>query len=157
SLPGFGFSSPLCTPGINYWRTADLWVQLMEQLGYSRFAAHGADWGATITAQLGHRYADRVIGIHVCGALTLGSWAISRPWAELLGTPAARAPEELRPAVIEWEKNRASHLTVQVIEPQTVAYALTDSPLGLAAWILERRRNWADPRDLSTVMDVDDL
>ncbi|MGH7916485.1 MAG: epoxide hydrolase family protein, partial [Candidatus Binataceae bacterium] len=66
SLPGYGFSTPLTTTGINYWRTADLWVTLMcEVLGYDKFAAQGGDWGALITAQLGHKYADRLIGVHV--------------------------------------------------------------------------------------------
>jgi microsomal epoxide hydrolase len=68
-----------------------------------------------------------------------------------------RAPQDLKAAVVEWEKNRASHLGVQVIEPQTIAYALTDSPLGLASWILERRWTWSDARDRSAVMDLDDL
>jgi pimeloyl-ACP methyl ester carboxylesterase len=55
SLPGYGFSTPLRQTGVNFWRTSGLWVTLMEQLGYPRFAAHGADWGALITADLGHR------------------------------------------------------------------------------------------------------
>ena len=62
SLPGYGFSTPLTTPGINYWRTADLWVKLMQDvLGYDKFAAQGGDWGAIITAQLGHKHADKLI------------------------------------------------------------------------------------------------
>jgi pimeloyl-ACP methyl ester carboxylesterase len=66
SLPGYGFSSPLTTTGINYWRTADLWVTLMRDvLGYKKFAAQGGDWGALITAQLGHKYAEYMIGVHV--------------------------------------------------------------------------------------------
>ncbi len=56
SLPGFGFSTPLTVPGINYWRTADIWVELMQTvLGYGKFAAAGGDWGAFITNQLGHK------------------------------------------------------------------------------------------------------
>ena len=66
SLPGYGFSTPLTTTGINYWRTADLWDQLMRDvLGYEKFAAQGGDWGAMITAQLGHKYAEHMIGLHV--------------------------------------------------------------------------------------------
>src|SRR5882757_5025235 len=48
SLPGYGFSTPLATPGLNFWNTADLWVELMDRLGYRRFAAHGGDWGALL-------------------------------------------------------------------------------------------------------------
>src|SRR6185295_12539634 len=66
SLPGFGFSTPLTTPGINFWRTADLWTTLMhEVLGYKQFAAQGGDWGALVTSQLGHKYPQSLIGIHL--------------------------------------------------------------------------------------------
>ncbi|HTT76677.1 MAG TPA: epoxide hydrolase, partial [Candidatus Binataceae bacterium] len=66
SLPGYGFSTPLTKTGINYWNTADLWVKLMRgELGYDRFAAQGGDWGALITAQLGHKYAQHLIGVHL--------------------------------------------------------------------------------------------
>jgi len=77
SLPGYAFSTPLAVPGINFWRTADLWVQLMERLGYPRFAAQGGDWGALVAAQLGHKHADRLIGVHLhfCTPLT----AFARP------------------------------------------------------------------------------
>ena len=63
SLPGYGFSTPLRKPGVNFWRTSGPWVKLMEELGYPRFAAHGADWGALISADLGHRYPARVMGV----------------------------------------------------------------------------------------------
>jgi pimeloyl-ACP methyl ester carboxylesterase len=66
SLPGFGFSVPLDQPGIEWSRTADLWVKLMrDELGYDRFAAQGGDWGALVTEQLGHKYAEHLIGIHL--------------------------------------------------------------------------------------------
>ncbi|MCZ6804122.1 MAG: alpha/beta fold hydrolase [Proteobacteria bacterium] len=66
SLPGFGFSTPLTTTGINFWRTADLWSKLMrDELGYDRFAAQGGDWGSIISAQLGHKYAEHLIGVHL--------------------------------------------------------------------------------------------
>ena len=66
SLPGYGFSSPLTTPGVSPRATGDLWLRLMrEVLGYERFAAQGGDWGAIITAQMGHKYADHLIGIHL--------------------------------------------------------------------------------------------
>src|SRR5690348_2444211 len=65
SLPGYGFSTPLTTPGMNFWRTADLWVTLMKALGYPRFAAQGGDWGALVAMQLGHKHAERIIGVHL--------------------------------------------------------------------------------------------
>ena len=73
SLPGYGFSTPLTKTGINYWNTADLWVKLMrDELGYDKFAAQGGDWGAFITAQLGHKYAQHLIGVHVNLMVPLG-------------------------------------------------------------------------------------
>jgi pimeloyl-ACP methyl ester carboxylesterase len=65
SLPGYGFSTPLCKTGINWWKTADIWVRLMDALGYRRFASQGGDWGSFVSAQLGHKYADRMIGVHL--------------------------------------------------------------------------------------------
>jgi len=145
SLPGFGFSTPLTQPGMNFWKTADLWVRLMRDvLGYDRFGAHGGDWGALLTAQLGHKHADDLLGIHLAGAATPGLFSIDRPWADLLGGITAHTPAELRDAAVEWERRHASHLAVQVIDPQTIAHALHDSPAGLAAWLIERRRSWSD-------------
>ena len=72
SLPGFGFSTPLTTPGINWWRTADLWVTLMRDvLGYPKFAAEGGDWGAFVTQQLGHKYPQHLIAIYLTLAIPM--------------------------------------------------------------------------------------
>lgn len=159
SLPGFAFSSPLRVPGMNYWVAADVWAKLMtDVLGYDRFAAHGADIGAILTAQLGHKHAERLIGIHVCGALTLSSWHTKRPWAELMAPLFERSSAALRDDLLAWERERISHLAVQCIEPQTLAYAMNDSPVGLAAWLLQRRRSWSDCHgNIERVFDKDDL
>lgn len=144
SLPGFVFSTPLEKTGINWWRTADLWVALMRMLGYERFAAHGGDWGALVSVQLGHKYEDALIGIHINGAFPLPIFAGDRPWS--LGDAAAQLAQdaERRAALARWERKFASHVAVHQLDPQTLAYALHDSPLGLCAWILERRRAWSD-------------
>jgi pimeloyl-ACP methyl ester carboxylesterase len=159
SLPGFGFSTPLEKTGMNWWRTADLWASLMsEVLGYERFCAHGGDWGTLITTQLGHRYADRLHGIHVTGVAPLTSFSNDRPWS--LGglfDPTALAADELA-ATLAWERKFASHVAVQHLDPQTLAYAMHDSPLGLCAWILERRRSWGDCRgDVESRFSKDEL
>jgi pimeloyl-ACP methyl ester carboxylesterase len=65
SLPGYGFSTLLTTPGINFWRTADLWVKLMQDVSDTKIRRARRSWGAIITAQLGHKYADRMIGCHM--------------------------------------------------------------------------------------------
>ena len=141
SLPGYGFSTPLRKTGINFWRTADLWVTLMQDvLGYSTFAAEGGDWGALITAQLGHKYADRLIGTYV---------HLLAPLDVFFSPPPDRS--EFAPEEAGWfEKNlqfftaETGYSAIQTTKPQTLAYGLHDSPVGLAAWLVEKRRSWSD-------------
>jgi pimeloyl-ACP methyl ester carboxylesterase len=143
SLPGYGFSSPLNTPGINYWCTADLWVTLMQDvLGYKKFAAQGGDWGAAIVAQLGHKYADRVIGIHTHMMFPLNAFAA--PLTSMLD-PSHYGPEEKGwyERSMHFFTAEAGYVALQTTKPQTLAYGLNDSPAGLCAWILEKRRTWS--------------
>lgn len=144
SLPGYGFSSPLAQ-AVPVARAADLWATLMtEILGYPRFFAHGSDNGASVTVHLGHRHPEYLLGLHMApGPHRLETWRAERPWSDLTGgflpsDPGARA------AMIAWEQRYVSHATVNVMDPQTLAYALHDSPTGLAAWLLERHRAWSD-------------
>ncbi|MCY3504788.1 MAG: epoxide hydrolase [Chloroflexi bacterium] len=159
SLPGYGFSTPLTTSGINYWRTADLWVTLMrEVLGYERFAAQGGDWGALVTSQLGHKYAEHLIGIHLTDAIMLNMFTHDRPW--VLGDPglASMPPGEARAANLARLRYYSAHVAVQALDPQTLAFMAHDSPIGLCAWILERRRNWGDTNgDVESRFPKDDL
>jgi pimeloyl-ACP methyl ester carboxylesterase len=159
SLPGYGLSTPLTTAGVNFWTTADLWVRLMtEVLGFDRFAASGGDWGNLVTAQLGHKYADRLIGIHICGrGAHPGMWVRERPW-DPWGDALSRLPDAYRRPFIEYHAPWASHVAVQTRDPQTLAYAMHDSPVGLAAWLLERRRAWSDcDGDVENVFSKDFL
>jgi pimeloyl-ACP methyl ester carboxylesterase len=141
SVPGYGFSVPLERTGVTVRTTAALWVRLMrEVLGYERFAAHGGDWGASITAQLGHEFPEHMIGVH-----------LSLPVLLRVSYYSGLSPADYGPDEQGWfEKMQtrmataASHVAVQSTDPQTLAYALNDSPVGLAAWILERRRAWSD-------------
>ena len=140
SLPGFGFSTPLTHSGVDVARVAELWVRLMQEVcGYGRFAAHGGDWGALITAHLGHAHADSLLGAQLALALIPGvdrgaigpdDYAEDEQWM------AARNAEALRTIT--------SHVSVHTTDPQTLAYAAMDSPVGTAAWLWERRRNWSD-------------
>jgi pimeloyl-ACP methyl ester carboxylesterase len=158
SLPGFALSTPLRVPGINWWRTADLWVDLMAELGFERFAASGADWGALVTTQLGHKYSDRLIGLHTSGAMPLDVFAGHRPWS--IGdvvSQFARDDAE-RAAAAAWERRFASHVAVHVLDPYTLAHGLSDSPVGMASWLIERRRAWSDcGGDVERVYSKDDL
>jgi pimeloyl-ACP methyl ester carboxylesterase len=154
SLPGFGFSTPLAVPGINWWRTADLWVELMERLGYTRFGAHGGDVGAFISAQLGHKYADRISGVHLTtpGPLTFmtgGGW-----------NAADYGPGEARllPRMAQTRATEIGHFVVQSTKPQNLAVAFADSPAGLLAWLVDKRRNWGDCHgDVESRFTKDDL
>ncbi|WP_066770995.1 epoxide hydrolase family protein [Croceicoccus mobilis] len=139
SLPGVCFSAPLATTGIGLRRIGQLWVKLMAMLGYDRFAAAGGDWGAGVTAELGHAHAEHIIAAHVSlmmlpglNPATIGPDAFAEDEQWML----ARAFEAL-PTI-------TSHVAVQSADPQTLAYALADSPIGTAAWLWERRRNWSD-------------
>jgi len=154
SLPGFGFSSPLEQSGVGFARTAELWHELMHNvLGYERYAAQGGDWGSLVTAAIGHLASDHLIGVHesMGGFLDLDYGAIpaddyapeERDWAERV---ARRTP-----AV-------TSHMAAHTTDPQTLAFALNDSPVGLAAWIVERRRAWSDcGGDVERRFSKDDL
>lgn len=154
SLPGYGFSTPLTKPGLNVSSTADLWVKLMDGLGYPRFATHGGDWGAIISAQLGHKYADRLIGAHITLMAALDFF-----------TGGGVPPEDFSPQERSWaERNRhfflaeAGYYALQSTKPQTVAFALNDSPVGLCSWIVEKRRTWSDcGGDVEKRFSKDDL
>lgn len=154
SLPGFAFSNPLQTHGVNVRRVAQLWVTLMrERLGYDRFGAYGGDWGAIVTSELGHAHAQHLTGVYMSLPTIPG---VRRQ--EL--APDAFAPDEqwMVARMAEAERMIRSHVTVHTHDPQTLAYALADSPVGTAAWIWERRRAWSDcDGDVESVFPREDL
>ncbi|NKB39108.1 MAG: alpha/beta fold hydrolase [Gammaproteobacteria bacterium] len=155
SLPGFGFSTPLNRTGINFWRTADIWSTLMRDvLGYERFAAQGGDWGSIISAQLGHKYADQLIGVHLSLSFPLDFF--------VKGLPGEDEYEDDEKHNYHHTQGRmahaTSHVSVQCTDPQTLASALHDSPVGLLSWLVERRRNWSDcGGDVESVFSREDL
>ncbi|MFQ6148265.1 epoxide hydrolase [Streptomyces seoulensis] len=138
SLPGFGFSDKPATTGWGIEKIAAAWVDLMGTLGYSRFAAHGGDWGGVITTVLGGRFPEHVLGIHTTtaqappGLSTDGLTAAERAWAE-----------ETR----DFWRHRAAYAKQQATRPQTIGYSLVDSPVGLLAWILDKFAEWTDTED----------
>jgi pimeloyl-ACP methyl ester carboxylesterase len=157
SLPGFGFSTPLTRPGPTFWEVADLWSELMTRLGYDRFGAFGCDFGAWVTAQLGHKYAPRMIGVHMNYFTRLDIWERERPW-NLLGPAPYEATPDVRQAMFEFERSKAVHLAENVLAPQSIAYAMHDSPTGMCAWLLERRRAWSDcGGDVESAFSKDEL
>ena len=154
SLPGFGFSSPLRRPGMHPGAIADLWTILMTQvLGYERFAAQGGDWGAFVTAWLGHAHADRVIGIHQSMPAFISISSGSLTAADFAEDETSRF-ETMRSK----STSIASHLAVHTHDPQTLAWSLNDSPAGLLSWLVERRRSWSDcGGDVESRFSKDDL
>jgi pimeloyl-ACP methyl ester carboxylesterase len=128
-------------PGINWWRTADLWVLLMrEVLGYKQFAAEGGDWGALVTEQLGHKYPQHMIGIYLALSIPMDFFSGGGLRDSDYGPDEQAALARTREAA----PHIVSHVAVQTRDPQTLAYGMHDSPTALCAWILERRRNWSD-------------
>lgn len=138
SLPGFGFSDKPATTGWGTEKIAAAWAEVMAELGYERFLAHGGDWGGVITTILAGRFPQRVIGIHT---------TVAQP-------PPDLALEVLTPAERDWVResqefwaHHAAYAKVQAAQPQTLGYSLVDSPVGLLAWILDKFAAWTDTRD----------
>jgi pimeloyl-ACP methyl ester carboxylesterase len=137
SLPGFGFSGKPAEPGWGPARIARAWSTLMTRLGYERFGAQGGDWGAAVTAELAAQQPERLLGVHV----NFAPWPLRPPTQEDDPTPAelqslADAAEHL-----EWGSGYA---VLQATRPQTIGYALADSPVGQCAWIAEKYWAWTD-------------
>jgi pimeloyl-ACP methyl ester carboxylesterase len=135
SLPGFGFSAKPTTPGWGIDRIAKTWAVLMDRLGYIRYGAQGGDWGSAVTTAIGALDADHCAGIHI--TLAMGA----RPNVGEQPTPEeARALKGLQ-YYADWDSGYSKQ---QSTRPQTLGYALTDSPSGQAAWILEKFWAWTD-------------
>ena len=139
SLPGFGFSTPLSGPGWDPRRVAAAWASLMHRLGYLRYGAQGGDTGSFVSPELGQIDPEHVIGVHVNN---LGTFPSGDP-AELAGLSEA---DQGRLALLEaYGRDMAGYAILQSTRPQTLAYALTDSPAGQLAWIVEKFKEWTDP------------
>jgi epoxide hydrolase len=136
TLPGYGFSDKPARRGWNVQRIAGAWIQLMARLGYRRYGATGSDWGTSITASIGQQDPERVAGIHLVPPL-------APPDPETFDdlTESERAALAALEESAEWDSGYSQeHAT----RPQTIGYALVDSPVGLCAWIVEKFRAWTD-------------
>jgi epoxide hydrolase len=140
SLPGFGFSDKPRQPGFGAARIAAIEAALMARLGYERYGVQGGDWGAIVGTRVALDAAPHVVGLH------LNMCRAPAP------PPAATNPNEgLSNADLErlkvrrsYENEETGYLQIQRTKPQTIGYALNDSPVGLAAWIVEKFRTWCD-------------
>jgi len=151
SLPGYALSFAPGQKRFGVEAIANCFADLMTGvLGYPRFAAQGGDWGSFIAARLGYAHAAYVLGIH------LNLMPIRRDPAMV----ADPTPEEIRylDELKTWLKEETGYQWIQGTRPQTLAFALTDSPAGLAAWIIEKFRAWSDcDGDLDAVFTKDQL
>ena len=150
SLPGYGFSDKPARPGWNVQRVAAAWAVLMGRLGYRRYGAQGGDWGTSVSASIGQQDPGHVAGIHLTPPL-------APPDPATLGelTEAERAALASLEHAAEWE---AGYSREHATRPQTVGYALVDSPAGLCAWIVEKFWAWSDHDGrLEDVLSRDEL
>jgi pimeloyl-ACP methyl ester carboxylesterase len=135
SLPGYGFSER--PPQANYRVVAGLWHRLMRGLGYDRYAAGGGDFGAGVATLLALDEPQSLIGIH------LSNLELSPYLGE--GSRPLSAEERVYLAQKrQWDESERGYSSIQSTKPQTLGYALNDSPAGLAAWLVEKWRSWSD-------------
>ncbi len=136
SLPGYGFTDRPTEPGWTVQRIAATWRKLMARLGYARYGAQGSDWGTSVTTSMGQQDTGELVGIHVMPPIAAPDPAT---FDDLTAAEEA-ALAGLRHSEVH-ESGYAEQMTTK---PQTVGYGLTDSPAGLAAWIVERFASWTD-------------
>jgi pimeloyl-ACP methyl ester carboxylesterase len=133
SLPGFGFSGAPPEEGLSHGQVAEIWHQLMvDVFGYKRYFAHGSDLGAGVTARLARAHPEAVAAVHLA---TPGLGAPPEPWSD----PVRQYLED----VAQWSSEEGGYSHMHSTKPSTVAAALLDSPVGLAAWIGEKWMRWS--------------
>ncbi len=139
SMPGYGFSSAPTKPGFDVRAVAETIAKLMATLGYEAYGAQGGDWGAIASTWLGVIDTEHVRGIH------LNMIIAGRP-TDVEDPTAGLDPEELAglSAGAEFARDETGYQRIQGTRPQTLGYGLNDSPVGLAAWIVEKFRAWSD-------------
>jgi epoxide hydrolase len=135
SIPGYGFSGPTREPGWNVARIALAWDELMTRLGYDRYGAQGGDWGSSISRELGVSVPGHLIGVHL--NMLISSASLDQPD---LTDEERRRLERSR----QFRSTGMGYGAIQSTRPQTLAYALTDSPAGQLAWIADKFRDWTD-------------
>jgi microsomal epoxide hydrolase len=135
SLPGYGFSDKPVTAHATF-HFGDRWHALMTALGYERYAAHGGDWGSTVTELLARDHAKHLVGIHLTDV----------PFFHAFGKPSNPSAAERRylDAIAKFPQGQGAYALVQGAQPWVPALPLNDSPAGLAGWIVEKFRRWSD-------------
>ncbi len=143
SMPNFGFSGPTPDAGWNGTRIASAFVELMRRLGYTRYGTQGGDFGAFVAPEMGRLDPDHVVGVHV-NAATYDFI----PWGEVAEEELATFSEvekERMARLKNYYDDGSGYFQIQSTRPQTIAYALHDSPVGQLAWIVEKFKEWTHP------------
>lgn len=152
TLPGFGFSGPTRAVGqASTERSAELIAALMERLGYERYGAQGGDAGSFIAPQLGRLHPERVAGVHVNALITIPPWDTDR-------SDFSPADQEKLAELNDWSSSSTSgYAAIQSTRPQSLAYGLTDSPVGLLGWIADIFHIFTNPAHhrIADALDVD--
>ena len=146
SLPGYAFSERPSSLGWGTEKTAKAWMQLMQRLGYEKYMAQGGDWGAMVTTRIGQFDLEHCMGIHL-------NMPIAGPDPETMDN-MTEAEQSALEALAHYDRWDSGYSKQQSSRPQTLAYGLTDSPAGQAAWIIEKFWSWTDhngsPEDVLT-------
>lgn len=156
SLPGFGYSNPLASPGWDLSRTTHAYAEIMRRIGYERYITHGCDIGAGIAGHLASFYPDRVIGVHSCiERASMSNVGVFLPMPDDLSDDEKAVLDGIKAAASE----QRGYSEQQGTRPQTLAFGLGDSPVGQLAWIVEKFKEWTNPaKELpEEAVDVDQL
>lgn len=135
SLPGYGFSGTPRATGWGRHRVAEAWHALMQRVGYTRYVAQGGDWGAVITQAMGSQAPRGLLGIHINMPAVV---------PKVLPEKMSQREQEAIDALNAFFTKGAGYAQIQATRPQTIGYALADSPVGQAAWIYEKFVAWTD-------------
>jgi epoxide hydrolase len=142
SIPGFGLSGPTTSRGWDVDRVARAFTDLMAELGYQRYGTHGGDWGSGIARAMAVAAPDNVVAVHVNYL----------PTPPVDGIELSEEDDRRLDRIKAMMRNRPAYQALQATRPQTISYALTDSPVGQLAWIAEKFTEWTDPE---STIDVD--
>ena len=145
SLPGFGFSDQPPEGQMKPTQAAEAIAAVMDGLGYHRYVVYGGDWGSVVAQELARSHPDRIIGLHLADVPFSNYFQIDRE-------EASDAEKAFLDDLERWGRTESGYVTIQSTKPLTLAYGLSDSPIGLAAWILEHFHRYSD-----TLPSKDDL
>src|SRR5215204_1509833 len=152
SIPGFGFSHKVNTPGCNLWVIADLWSKLIKETGYEKVFVQGGDFGAGISTALTLKHPENILGLHLN--------YIHSSYFPFLGDSEKLNEEEIQfqKSTNEWYKAEGAYAHQHRTKPLTLAYGLNDSPVGLCAWIIEKFYSWSECNgDIESIFTKDEL